>query len=541
MSRLFKRGKQLIIDGKVFPDLDIDFNVDFNPDEDQIVADVTVYNASPDSVANIKAGSLLILNAGYDGNLSNVLVGKISEFTEDKGSVDHVLKIMIPPDISPILNKKIQAVFMAGVTAMEIINSILRDEDIETGNINLTENTVYPEGKIVNDTIQRMLEGIASDTRSFYYQRNNIVYIVPDVYELDTGFLLRPDTGLIGSPEEIEIDGERGWKITCLLNPMLTTGSVFRMESRNVSGLFRVQNGNHSGDFITTMNCLPTNEVSRYVPPVKNSGSNLSSGNTNKDKVWNFLMNNGFSRGAAAGVMGNIEVEAPGYDPAAEHSGGAFGLFQWLGGRRDELEAQAAAAGVAPTDLLFQLQYFMWEITDGPESGCFDNWGGLAAFKQLSDPVEAATIFEAGFERSGGAMVEERQQYAQEVYNWNGGSQNQATGGDGNFPAGAFLCDCGCGLDCVPELKNKMNQVWEAVGGGIVITSGARCQYQNSITPGSVPDSLHVTGEACDSYISGGSVDYLYQAAQNAGLGTIRYYASGFVHCQTYATDQVSD
>lgn len=313
------------------------------------------------------------------------------------------------------------------------------------------------------------------------------------------------------------------------------------MESRNVSGLFRVQDGNHSGDFITTMNCLPTNEVSRYVPPVKKVVGGTASGNTNKDKIWNFLMANGFSKAAAAGVMGNIEVEAPGYDPAAEHPGGAFGLFQWLGGRRDELEAQAAAAGVAPTDLLFQMQYFLWEVTVGPESGCFDSWGGLDAFKQLGNPTEAAEIFEAGFERSGGAMVEERKQYAQEVFEWDGGPQDQATGGDGNFPAGAFQCECGCGLDCVPELKNKMNKVWEAVGGGIVITSGARCQHQNSITPGSVPDSLHVTGEACDSYISGGSVDSLYQAAQNAGLGTIRYYSSGFVHSQIYAADWVSD
>jgi len=74
---------------------------------------------------------------------------------------------------------------------------------------------------------------------------------------------------MIGSPEEIEIDGTKGYKFTMCLNPMMTTGSVFRVESKNVNGLWRVQDGTHSGsNFETVVNCLPTDKVMRYVPPV---------------------------------------------------------------------------------------------------------------------------------------------------------------------------------------------------------------------------------------------------------------------------------
>ena len=138
--------------------------------------------------------------------------------------------------------------------------------------------------------------------------------------------------------------------------------------------------------------------------------------------------------------------------------------------------------------------------------------------------------------------MSQRLEYTQAVYDWNGQTAGlyEGTGGDGNFPAGAFQCECGCGLDCVSELKNKMNALWDAVGGGIVITSGARCSYQNGID-GGVPGSLHMSGEAADCYLPGSSVDYLADNAQNVGLGTLRYYSSRFVHCQMYPTDRVMD
>jgi len=539
VSRLFRRGKQLIIGGKTFPDLDMDFDVKFGDENEPDVSTVTVYNLSPDSVAHIKIGQRLTLNAGYDGNLGNILSGSISDIQQGKDSVDHSYKVMVTPENLTLLTKTVNKTYSPGVTAMQIVTELLRESGIESGNVTLENNITYDSGKIISSSLVKALQDIATETNSFYFNRNGIIFIVANRYELDTGFLLRPDTGLIGSPEVIDIDGQVGYKITCLLNPLFVLGSVFRLESKMLSGLFRVQTGNHSGDFITTVNCLPTNEVSRYVPPIKLT--NVSGGNTNKDKIWNYLKNQGFSRGATAGVMGNIEQES-GYDPNSENSIGAFGIFQWLGDRREALEVYASQKGQAYNDLMLQLDFFMYEVTVGGESSSFDDYGGINGFKQISDPIEACNIFESCFERSGGSAMENRQRYAQEVYDWSGQSSTAsgATGGDGAFGAGAFQCACGCGLDCVPELKDKMNQVWNNVGGGITITSGARCPSQNA-ADGGVPDSLHLTGEACDCYISGSSVDYLHQQAQAVGLGTIRYYSSGFVHCQVYPTDMVWD
>ena len=196
-------------------------------------------------------------------------------------------------------------------------------------------------------------------------------------------------------------------------------------------------------------------------------------------------------------------------------------------------------------ELLFQLDYFNWEITIGPESDSFSVYGslsgGLNEFKQFTDPIAACYTFEESFERSGGQGMSQRLEYAQAVYDWNGQTAGlyEGTGGDGNFPAGAFQCECGCGLDCVPELKDKMNQLWDIVG-PLTVTGPARCESQN-YADGGVPDSLHLTGEACDVVSYSGGVDYVADNAQSVGLGTLRYYSSGFTHCQTYPTDRVMD
>ena len=77
----------------------------------------------------------------------------------------------------------------------------------------------------------------------------------------------------------------------------------------------------------------------------------------------------------------------------------------------------------------------------------------------------------------------------------------------------------------------------------IVITSGFRCPDQN-VRDGGVPDSLHLSGDACDLYTPGMSaemVDRIARIAQSVGLGTIRYYSSQFVHVQLYPRDTVGD
>ena len=73
--------------------------------------------------------------------------------------------------------------------------------------------------------------------------------------------------------------------------------------------------------------------------PCKKAGSTGDiSGNSNQEKIWNFLTGSGLSAEQAAGVMGNMQAES-GFSPTRHEDGqgwerGGWGLAQWTFGRR---------------------------------------------------------------------------------------------------------------------------------------------------------------------------------------------------------------
>lgn len=88
-------------------------------------------------------------------------------------------------------------------------------------------------------------------------------------------------------------------------------------------------------------------------------------------------------------------------NPLVAGSRGGFGLNQWTGPRRRELESFAAERGVAPSDLNTQLDFTMKEF-QGPESKA---WSLL---QQTRDPVEAAKVYSESFLRPGIPHMEKR-------------------------------------------------------------------------------------------------------------------------------------
>ena len=73
-------------------------------------------------------------------------------------------------------------------------------------------------------------------------------------------------------------------------------------------------------------------------PCKKSSSTGDISGNSNQEKIWNFLTGSGLSAEQAAGIMGNIQAES-GFSPTRHEDsqgweGGGWGLAQWTFGRR---------------------------------------------------------------------------------------------------------------------------------------------------------------------------------------------------------------
>ncbi|HIB3631239.1 phage tail spike protein [Enterococcus faecalis] len=145
--------------------------------------------------------------------------------------------------------------------------------------------------------------------------------------------------------------------------------------------------------------------------------------------LWSYLLANGYSKAAAAGILGNVQGEVgSSMNPDTEQIGGpAYGWVQWDGSAyplvgaptwngREYVQRLIAAAGIKQDyrTSLAQAQLINWCMFNG-------QWLGQVSpltvdeFKVVSSPKTAAYAFELNFERPAAAHPE-RQTYAQKWY-----------------------------------------------------------------------------------------------------------------------------
>ncbi|EGO5828436.1 phage tail protein [Enterococcus faecalis] len=145
--------------------------------------------------------------------------------------------------------------------------------------------------------------------------------------------------------------------------------------------------------------------------------------------LWSYLLANGYSKAAAAGILGNVQGEVgPNMNPDTEqNSGPGYGWVQWDGSAyplvgaptwngREYVQRLIAAAGIKQDyrTSLAQAQLINWCMFNG-------QWLGQVSpltvdeFKVVRSPKTAAYAFELNFERPAAAHPE-RQTYAQTWY-----------------------------------------------------------------------------------------------------------------------------
>jgi Phage tail lysozyme len=152
------------------------------------------------------------------------------------------------------------------------------------------------------------------------------------------------------------------------------------------------------------------------------AGSNLGSvasgtATQNYLLIANYLVGNGYSKAAAAGITGCIAGESKGNPESVGDHGTSFGLIQEHGAY------SGLVTGNASADLQAQL----------PAIIAYNNAQGanlIGMLNQIGDPVQAADFYSQHFERPAVTDSDVRANIAQQVYNdlsSSTASQNGAT------------------------------------------------------------------------------------------------------------------
>lgn len=226
----------------------------------------------------------------------------------------------------------------------------------------------------------------------------------------------------------------------------------------------------YAGASVATASTLPTTSSSASTTnccatPTKGGGV-VKMLSDNPETALGYLMSAGngtkLTLAQAAGVVGNLQVEStPNVDPRASN-GTHIGIAQWDDNRwNNGVVKFAADMNGDPYDLAIQLRYLAWEM------GLTDEWkdhpstnGGVAdAVRATSTPEEAAVVFEATFERSGGSALSQRQSNAKALYDKYKDSTSLSSSGAA-LPGTSAACSSGSGGSS--ELQNyTLKYAWK--------------------------------------------------------------------------------
>lgn len=267
-NALFKRSI-IIQTGKVTinaDDLDMEFDVEFDDDTETNESEITVYNLSDTTIQNIKKGEKLTLTAGYKEDTGIILSGFISQVKTSFDDLDKVTIIKVVDSAGGAEREIKDLAFAKGVSASKVLRKLIEMTKLPLAVFSIQRDFVYKDGLTINDGLMETIKKQAQVCGVSAYVNKGQVYVQPLSKGEDVNFSLTVDTGLISLSEfEEEIttekftDAVKGYEITMLLQHRISTGSILNIQSKNVSGRYRVREGQHTydgSDFLTKVKAI---------------------------------------------------------------------------------------------------------------------------------------------------------------------------------------------------------------------------------------------------------------------------------------------
>lgn len=142
--------------------------------------------------------------------------------------------------------------------------------------------------------------------------------------------------------------------------------------------------------FDGTVGCCLVSGLSKYVK-ADPTGDKIFADDSlsNEEKIFYFLLYEmGLNSAAACGILANIDCESGFRSTAVNSSSGAYGICQWLGGRKTNLQNYCAENDYDYTTLEGQLWYLKYELENRYPSVC-------AYMKSVDDSAQGT--YDAGY------------------------------------------------------------------------------------------------------------------------------------------------
>lgn len=259
-------------DAMVIENLRCTFKVerDLKPGPNKL--EVVVFNLSQQSRAELVGkGFRIVLQAGYEGSVSQIFSGDVRTFSHEHQGPDWVTKMQAGDGERAFAFARVNQSWKPGINLKDVAIATVKALQTDPGNAiekisqKLTGQFAsgYVQFSQASTELTRLLQPAGLE---WSIQDGRVEILEPRETLAATVPVISPTTGLIGTPALGAPDAKGAptkLKVKSLLVPLLRPGQKFKLESDALNGFYKASKVVHAGDtrggdWYTDIEALPT-------------------------------------------------------------------------------------------------------------------------------------------------------------------------------------------------------------------------------------------------------------------------------------------
>lgn len=237
--------------------LHISFAIQKADTESQNTAKITLWNLSPAHLAVLnEKDCVVVLKAGYGSRLPLLFTGAVSFVQTSVDGADRMTEIEAIDGRIELRDSYISVGYADMINTKKIIEDIATEMGLT---LVFSYNAAFvdlPKGFSFVGQAKNALDKVCAASGLAWSVQNGILQIKKQKDTLTQEvFLLNPESGLINIPKKITLAAENaesknqtGWDVDYLLNAAIGVDDLVRVESKLISGNFRVYSVDIEGD-----------------------------------------------------------------------------------------------------------------------------------------------------------------------------------------------------------------------------------------------------------------------------------------------------
>lgn len=218
---------------------------------------ITLWNFNRAHLAALNEKDCVVtLKAGYGSSMPLIFIGNITRIETVLDGADIMTEIEAIDGRVELRDTYVSLSYKGTISTKTVMQDVAGQMGVP---VTFSYNAVfsdYPNGFSFIGAGKSALDKVCAPTGLIWEIQNGILQIKRknDTMSREV-FLLSPDSGLIGVPKKLTEGAENdtdvpknGWEVVYFLNGAISVGDYVKIESKTVTGYYRVHTVEHDGD-----------------------------------------------------------------------------------------------------------------------------------------------------------------------------------------------------------------------------------------------------------------------------------------------------